>query len=116
VTKSQYEQLVANQELIEDAYYYITGDDESYVLRTELESNYYNRNSVTGLVHGWAYSKEEVDNLLTGIQTSASELYFTKEHIQQNYVDNESLTQTLENYVTLSMINEGDESIFLSKE
>ena len=116
VTKSQYEQLVANQELIEDAYYYITGDDESYVLRTELENNYYNRNSVTGLVHGWAYSKEEVDNLLTGIQTSASELYFTKEHIQQNYVDNESLTQTLENYVTLSMINEGDESIFLSKE
>ena len=115
VTKAQYDALVASQELDEDAYYYITGDDESYVLRTELETGYYNKNSVEGLVYNWSYSKAEMDQLLADIQSGASDLYFTKEYIQQHYVDNDTLSQTLENYVTLEMINEGDESIFITK-
>lgn len=106
---------MASQELDEDAYYYITGDDESYVLRTELETGYYNKNSVEGLVYNWSYSKAEMDQLLADIQSGASDLYFTKEYIQQHYVDNDTLSQTLENYVTLEMINEGDESIFITK-
>ena len=44
VTKAEYEQLIANNELINDAYYYITGEEDSYVLRSELERDYYNSN------------------------------------------------------------------------
>lgn len=61
VTKAEYEQLVANDELIDDAYYYITGEEDSYVLRSELERDYYNSNSVRGLVYNWSYSKEVID-------------------------------------------------------
>jgi hypothetical protein len=61
VTKAEYEQLVTNDELIDDAYYYITGEEDSYVLRSELERDYYNINSVKGLVYNWSYSKEVID-------------------------------------------------------
>jgi len=95
VTRAQYDLLVANGDLIDDAYYYITGDDESYVLRTELETGYYNKNSVEGLVYNWSYSKEVIDQLLADIETGSSDIYFSKEYIRENYVDNDELAAAL---------------------
>lgn len=115
VTKAQYEQLVANNELIDDAYYYVTGEEESYVLRSELEAGYYNKNSVEGLVYNWSYSKEVLDQLLADIETGASDIYFSKEYIQEHYVDNEELATALEDYVSIAMIKTNDEYIFVTK-
>lgn len=115
VTKAEYEQLVANDELINDAYYYITGEEDSYVLRSELERDYYNSNSVKGLVYNWSYSKEVIDQLLADIETTNNNTYFNKEYIRENYVDNEKLTIVLKDYVSIAMIKNNDEYIFITK-
>lgn len=115
VTKAEYEQLVANDELINDAYYYITGEEDSYVLRSELERDYYNSNSVKGLVYNWSYSKEVIDQLLADIETTNNNTYFNKEYIRENYVDNEKLTIVLKDYVSIAMIKNDDEYIFITK-
>lgn len=115
VTKAEYEQLVANDELINDAYYYITGEEDSYVLRSELERDYYNSNSVKGLVYNWSYSKEVIDQLLADIETTNNDTYFNKEYIRENYVDNEKLTTVLKDYVSIAMIKDNDEYIFITK-
>ena len=115
VTRAQYDLLVANGDLIDDAYYYITGDDESYVLRTELETGYYNKNSVEGLVYNWSYSKEVIDQLLADIESGNSDIYYSKEYIRENYVDNDELAAALQDYVTISMIKTNDEYIFITK-
>lgn len=115
VTKAEYEQLVANDELINDAYYYITGEEDSYVLRSELERDYYNSNSVKGLVYNWSYSKEVIDQLLADIETTNNNTYFNKEYIRENYVDNEKLTIVLKDYVSIAMIRNNDEYIFVTK-
>ena len=115
VTKAEYEQLVTNDELIDDAYYYITGEEDSYVLRSELERDYYNINSVKGLVYNWSYSKEVIDQLLADIETGSSEIYFSKEYIREHYVDNEELATALEDYVSIAMIKNNDEYIFVTK-
>lgn len=115
VTKAEYEQLVANDELINDAYYYITGEEDSYVLRSELERDYYNSNSVKGLVYNWSYSKEVIDQLLADIKTTNNNTYFNKEYIKENYVDNEKLTIVLKDYVSIAMIKNNDEYIFITK-
>lgn len=115
LTKVQYEQLVANEEVDLDAYYYITGEEDSYVLRSELESDYYNKNSVEGYVKGWSYSKEVINGLLADIESGASNNYFSKQYIEENYIDNNELSQALENYVTIALIKNGNEYIFVSK-
>lgn len=115
VTKAEYEQLIANDELINDAYYYITGEEDSYVLRSELERDYYNSNSVKGLVYNWSYSKEVIDQLLANIETTNNDTYFNKEYIRENYVDNEKLTTVLKDYVSIAMIKDNDEYIFITK-
>lgn len=115
VTKAEYEQLIANNELINDAYYYITGEEDSYVLRSELERDYYNSNSVKGLVYNWSYSKEVIDQLLANIETTNNDTYFNKEYIRENYVDNEKLTTILKDYVSIAMIKDNDEYIFITK-
>lgn len=115
VTKAEYEQLIANDELINDAYYYITGEEDSYVLRSELERDYYNSNSVKGLVYNWSYSKEVIDQLLADIKTTNNDTYFNKEYIRENYVDNEKLTTVLKDYVSIAMIKDNDEYIFITK-
>lgn len=115
VTKAEYEQLIANNELINDAYYYITGEEDSYVLRSELERDYYNSNSVKGLVYNWSYSKEVIDQLLADIETTNNNTYFNKEYIRENYVDNEKLTIVLKDYVSIAMIKNNDEYIFVTK-
>lgn len=115
VTKAEYEQLIANDELINDAYYYITGEEDSYVLRSELERDYYNSNSVKGLVYNWSYSKEVIDQLLADIETTNNDTYFNKEYIRENYVDNEKLTTVLKDYVSIAMIKDNDEYIFITK-
>lgn len=115
VTKAEYEQLIVNDELINDAYYYITGEEDSYVLRSELERDYYNSNSVKGLVYNWSYSKEVIDQLLADIETTNNDTYFNKEYIRENYVDNEKLTTVLKDYVSIAMIKDNDEYIFITK-
>lgn len=115
VTKAEYEQLIANNELINDAYYYITGEEDNYVLRSELERDYYNSNSVKGLVYNWSYSKEVIDQLLADIKTTNNDTYFNKEYIRENYVDNEKLTTVLKDYVSIAMIKDNDEYIFITK-
>lgn len=115
VTKAEYEQLIANDELINDAYYYITGEEDSYVLRSELERDYYNSNSVKGLVYNWSYSKEVIDQLLADIETTNNDTYFNKEYIRENYIDNEKLTTVLKDYVSIAMIKDNDEYIFITK-
>lgn len=115
VTKTEYEQLVANDKLINDAYYYITGEEDSYVLRSELERDYYNSNSVKGLVYNWSYSKEVIDQLLADIETTNNDTYFNKEYIRENYIDNEKLTTVLKDYVSIAMIKDNDEYIFITK-
>ena len=115
VTKAEYEQLVTNNELINDAYYYITGEEDSYILRSELERDYYNSNSVKGLVYNWSYSKEVIDQLLANIETTNNNTYFNKEYIRENYVDNEELTTVLKDYVSIAMIKDNDEYIFITK-
>lgn len=115
VTKAEYEQLVTNDELINDAYYYITGEEDSYILRSELERDYYNSNSVKGLVYNWSYSKEVIDQLLADIETTNNNTYFNKEYIKENYVDNEKLTIVLKDYVSIAMIKNNDEYIFITK-
>lgn len=115
VTKTEYEQLVANDKLINDAYYYITGEEDNYVLRSELERDYYNSNSVKGLVYNWSYSKEVIDQLLADIETTNNDTYFNKEYIRENYIDNEKLTTVLKDYVSIAMIKDNDEYIFITK-
>jgi heat shock protein HspQ len=67
LTKEQYDALVENDEIDENTYYHIVGDDETYVLQSELESNYYTKTGVQSYVASAAYTKQEIDNLIQAL-------------------------------------------------
>ena len=102
LTKAEYDALVENDEIDENTYYHITGDDETYVLQSELV-NYYTIPGVQSYIAGTTYTKAQVDALIAALT------FDTPEEIAQNYVSKNQLETTLEDYVTIAMLGgEGD--------
>lgn len=102
LTKEEYDTLVENNEVDPDTYYHIVGDDDTYVLQSELQSSYYTRTGVESYVAERTYSKQEVDNIINELS------FYTKEQADANYVTKTSLKTTLEDYVTIAMLGGDD--------
>ena len=102
LTKEQYNTLVENDQVNPDAYYLIVGDDDTYVLQSELQSSYYTKTGVESYVAGRTYSKQEVDNIINSLS------FYTQEQADNKYVTKTSLETTLEDYVTIAMLGGDD--------
>lgn len=108
LTRAEYELLVENDEVDEDTYYHVIGDDDTYVLESEL-INYYTIAGVQSYIAGRTYTKAQVDEIISGLS------FNTPEEIADVYVTKTSLADTLEDYVTIAMLGgeEGDEGTFI---
>ncbi len=102
LTKAEYDELVANDQIDENVYYHITGDDETYVLQSELEASYYTKTGVQSYIAGKTYTKQEVDNIINALS------FYTQEQADNKYVTKTSLETTLEDYVTIAMLGGDD--------
>ena len=102
LTKEEYDTLVENNQVNPDAYYLIVGDDDTYVLQSELQSSYYTKTGVESYVAGRTYSKQEVDNMIKSLS------FYTQEQADNRYVTNTSLKTTLKDYVTIAMLGGDD--------
>lgn len=102
LTKEEYDALVENDEVDPDTYYHIVGDDDTYVLQSELQSGYYTKTGVESYVAGRTYSKQEVDNIIDALS------FYTQEQADNKYVTKTSLETTLEDYVTIAMLGGDD--------
>lgn len=102
LTKEEYDTLVENGQVNSDAYYLIVGDDDTYVLQSELQSSYYTKTGVESYVAGRTYSKQEVDNIISQLS------FYTQEQADNKYVTKTSLETTLRNYVTIAMLGGDD--------
>ena len=102
LTKEEYDTLVENSQVNPDAYYLIVGDDDTYVLQSELQSSYYTKTGVESYVAGRTYSKQEVDNIINSLS------FYTQEQSDNKYVTKTSLETTLEDYVTIAMLGGDD--------
>ena len=102
ITKEEYDTLVKNGQVNPDAYYLIIGDDDTYVLQSELHSSYYTKTGVESYIAGRTYSKQEVDNIINSLS------FYTQEQINNNYVTKTSLKTTLNDYVTIAMLGGED--------
>ena len=102
LTKEEYDELVENNEVDPDTYYHIVGDDDTYVLQSELQSGYYTKTGVESYVAGRTYSKQEVDDIIDALS------FYTQEQVDNKYVTKTSLETTLEDYVTITMLGGDD--------
>lgn len=102
LTKEEYDTLVENGQVNPDAYYLIVGDNDTYVLQSELHSSYYTKAGVESYIAGRTYSKQEVDNIINSLS------FYTQEQINNNYVTKTSLEATLKGYVTIAMLGGDD--------
>ena len=102
LTKEEYDTLVENDQVNPDAYYLIIGDDDTYVLQSELRSSYYTKTGVESYVAERAYSKQEVDNIIKSLS------FYTQEQANNRYVTKTSLEATLKDYVTIAMLGGDD--------
>lgn len=102
LTKEEYDTLIENGQVNPDAYYLIVGDDDTYVLQSELQSSYYTKTGVESYIAGRTYSKQEVDNIIKSLS------FYTQEQADNKYVTKTSLKTTLENYVTIAMLGGDD--------
>ena len=102
LTKEEYNTLVENSQVNPNAYYLIVGDDDTYVLQSELQSSYYTKTGVESYVAGRTYSKQEVDNIINSLS------FYTQEQSDNKYVTKTSLKTTLEDYVTIAMLGGDD--------
>ena len=102
LTKEQYDALVKNDEVDPDTYYHIVGDDDTYVLESELQSGYYTKTGVESYVAGRTYSKAQIDDIINALS------FYTQEQADNKYVTKTSLATTLEDYVTIAMLGGDD--------
>ena len=102
LTKEEYDTLVENDQVNPDAYYLIVGGDDTYVLQSELQSNYYTKTGVESYVARRTYSKQEVDNTIKSLS------FYTQEQANNRYVTKTSLETTLKGYVTIAMLGGDD--------
>lgn len=102
LTKEEYDTLVENGQVNPNAYYLIVGDDDTYVLQSELQSSYYTKTGVESYVAGRTYSKQEIDNIINSLS------FYTREQADNKYVTKTSLETTLKDYVTIAMLGGDD--------
>ena len=102
LTKEEYDTLVKNGQVNPNAYYLIVGDDDTYVLQSELQSSYYTKTGVESYVAGRTYSKQEVDDIIKSLS------FYTQEQADNRYVTKTSLETTLRDYVTIAMLGGDD--------
>lgn len=102
LTKEEYDTLVENGKIDESVYYHIVGDDDTYVLKSELISSYYTKTAIESYIAGRNYTKQQIDDIIAGL------IFNTPEQIAQLYVSKEQLTTTLEDYVTIAMLGGDD--------
>jgi hypothetical protein len=65
LTKEEYDALVENDQVNPDTYYHIVGDDDTYVLQSDLDENYYTKSGVGSYLASWAYSKSQLDEIIS---------------------------------------------------
>lgn len=108
LTRVEYDELVANDQVDPSTYYHITGDDEAYVLKSELDS-YYTRTAAQSYVVGYTYSKAQVDEIISSL------VFDSPEDIANTYITRTALDDALSRYVTIAMLGgeDGDEGTFI---
>ena len=108
LTKAEYDELVANDQVNPDTYYHIVGDDETYVLQSDLDA-YYTKTGVESYVAGRTYSKAQIDDIISSLT------FDSPEDIANTYVTKTALADTLAGYVTIAMLGgeDGDEGTFI---
>lgn len=102
LTKEQYNALVENNEVDENTYYHIIGDDDTYVLKSELEQSYLTSAVVDIHIANYAYSKGQIDNIINQLS------FNTPEEIASMYVSKTVFEETLNDYVTIAMLGGDD--------
>jgi hypothetical protein len=60
LTKEEYEALVENNEVDPDTYYHVTGDEETFVLQSDLTRDYYTKTQAESFVSGYTFTKEVI--------------------------------------------------------
>lgn len=107
LTKEEYETLVENNEVDPDTYYHITGDEDTYVLQSDLTRDYYTRTQTESFVSGYTFSQQVINQKIDNVISMLSNYYISGD-IDDIFVTKADLTTTLEDYVTIAMLG-GDE-------
>ena len=107
LTKEQYDTLVENDEIDPDTYYHITGDEETYVLQSDLTRDYYTKTQAESFVSGYTFSQEVINQKIDNVVSMLSN-YYTSDEVDNLFVKKADLTTTLEDYVTIAMLGGDD--------
>ena len=107
LTKEQYEALVENDEVDPDTYYHITGDEETYVLQSDLNRDYYTKTQAESFVSGYTFSQQVITQKIDNVVSMLSN-YYTSNEVDNLFVKKTDLTTTLEDYVTIAMLGGDD--------
>ena len=107
LTKEQYEALVENDEVDPDTYYHITGDEETYVLQSDLNRDYYTKTQTESFVSGYTFSQQAITQKIDNVVSMLSN-YYTSNEVDNLFVKKTDLTTTLEDYVTIAMLGGDD--------
>ena len=107
LTKEQYEALVENDEVDPDTYYHITGDEETYVLQSDLNRDYYTKTQTESFVSGYTFSQQVITQKIDNVVSMLSN-YYTSNEVDNLFVKKTDLTTTLEDYVTIAMLGGDD--------
>ena len=107
LTKEQYEALVENDEVDPDTYYHITGDEETYVLQSDLNRDYYTKTQTESFVSGYTFSQQVITQKIDDVVSMLSN-YYTSNEVDTLFVKKDDLTTTLEDYVTIAMLGGDD--------
>ena len=107
LTKEEYETLVENDEVDPDTYYHITGDEETYVLQSDLNRDYYTKTQTESFVSGYTFSQQAITQKIDNVVSMLSN-YYTSNEVDNLFVKKTDLTTTLEDYVTIAMLGGDD--------
>lgn len=107
LTKEQYEALIENDEVDPDTYYHITGDEETYVLQSDLNRDYYTKTQTESFVSGYTFSQQAITQKIDNVVSMLSN-YYTSNEVDNLFVKKNDLTTTLEDYVTIAMLGGDD--------
>ena len=107
LTKEEYDALVENNEVDPDTYYHITGDEDTFVLQSDLTRDYYTRTQAESFVSGYTFSQQVITQKIDNVVSMLSN-YYTSDKVDASFVKKTDLTTTLADYVTIAMLGGDD--------
>lgn len=137
LSQNEYNVLVENNNLIEDAYYYIYDNNETYVTLSQLQESYDSRAVYQTYVTQTCYRRTEIDDIINNLQnyiiSDTLSNYYTSAHIDSTYITAQAASETYatkqelsnlqniinEDFVTIEMLkgenSEDDDFMFVTQ-